>query len=61
MARNAYQFEKRKKELEKKKKMDEKRQQRLNRNKPVESETQAGDIQDAGEPVGQETAKQETD
>ncbi|MDD3554501.1 MAG: hypothetical protein PHC35_08335 [Deltaproteobacteria bacterium] len=56
MARNAYQFEKRKKELEKKKKMDEKRQQRLNRNKPSESEGQAGDIQDAaGEPAGQET------
>lgn len=53
MAKNAYQFEKRKKELEKKKKMDEKRQQRLNRHKQPES--QAEDIQDVGETTDQET------
>lgn len=55
MAKNAYQFEKRKKEIAKKKKMDEKRQQRLNRNKTTESEAQSDNTQDSDEPTEQKT------
>jgi len=59
MARNAYQFEKRKKELEKKKKMNEKRQEKLNRHKSAGQDSQ-GNSPNPTVPSVNETADDKT-